>query len=275
LQLQGEWRFNLTNQDTWGVGPMQNTDKIDLLDFNLARFYETAYLQVVKGFYVGLGFNCDYFFSIVDHNARAGKPSMMQDYYGGRNVTQERSIGLSLGLMFDSRDNQINPKKGMYANASFRVSPKAFGSDDTWEQFWGEFRAYPRLGGENILAIWVWTWFTFGNVPYLSLPAIGWDTFNRSGRGFTQGRIRSNDMIYMEVEYRIKLMKNDLIGMVVFVNGTAASDPGTNSFTTVSPAGGAGLRVKLNRISETNLAIDAAIGDRLSYGLFMAVQEAF
>jgi hypothetical protein len=271
----GDWRFNVNNQQTWGLGPLRNTDDADRIDFYQARFYQSAYYRATGHWFFGGGVSVDYFWNIVDHNAQDGKPSDMQNYYGGRNVTEMLAVGLTAGIMYDSRDNPINPKKGLFAQAALKLFPAAFGGDSTWESFWGEFRAYPRLGGENILAIWTWAWFSFGGVPYLDIPAIGWDMFGRSGRGFVAGRIRSKDLLYAEVEYRIKLMKNDLVGMVLFVNGTAASVPGTDEFNSVNPAGGTGLRVKLNKKSETNLTLDFAFGERYSYGLYLNVQETF
>jgi len=275
LNLQGDWRFNMTNQDTWGLGPMKANSDVDLIDFNWLRVYQTVYFRVAPSLYIGVGFNADWQYSIVDQNVRAGKHSYMNDYYGGNEPSSTLAIGLSGGLLFDSRDNQINPTKGYLANASLKVFPKAFGGTDTWESLWLEFRAYPKLGGRNILAFWLWGWFAFGQAPYLDLPAVGWDMFGRSGRGYAAGRIRGNNLLYAEVEYRIHLMKNDLLGMVVFVNATAASDPITGSFTGADPAGGVGLRIKVNRKSESNLAVDLGYGERESICFYIAIQEAF
>jgi hemolysin activation/secretion protein len=99
--------------------------------------------------------------------------------------------------------------------------------------------------------------------------------YNKSGRGYTQGRIRAKNILYFEAEYRIRLMKNDLIGMVIFVNGTAAADPDTGQFSQVNPAGGIGGRVKINRKSETNLSVDIGFGERESLCFYIGVQEAF
>jgi hypothetical protein len=55
-------------------------------------------------------------------------------------------------------------------------------------------RYYLRLSKNrprHVLAFWSWgNILLTGEVPYLALPSIGWDTYNRSGRGFIQGRYR-------------------------------------------------------------------------------------
>ncbi len=59
-----------------------------------------------------------------------------------------------------------------------------------------------------MIGFWTYGWFvTSGDVPYMDLPAVGWDQFGRSGRAYTQGRFRGEDMWYGEAEYRFPLQK--------------------------------------------------------------------
>ncbi len=55
----------------------------------------------------------------------------------------------------------------------------------------------------NILALWSYNWLTLsGTPPYLMLPSTGWDKTFNTGRGYIQGRFRSNNMLDAEAEYR-------------------------------------------------------------------------
>ncbi|MEI7980498.1 MAG: hypothetical protein WCI71_02525 [Bacteroidota bacterium] len=95
-----------------------------------------------------------------------------------------------------------------------------------------------------------------GKVPYLDLPAVGWDTYNRSGRGYVQGRIRGVNMVYGEAEYRFPISPyTRILSGVLFVNATTADDPqnGIHLFNYVAPAFGAGLRVMFNKKVNANL----------------------
>ena len=97
-----------------------------------------------------------------------------------------------------------------------------------------------------MLAFWLFGDFvTGGYAPYLDLPATGMDTYGRSGRGYGEGRFRGERMLYGEIEYRASLMRNGLVGMVVFLNLTTITnlETGERLFHTVAPGAGAGLRL--------------------------------
>ena len=82
-------------------------------------------------------------------------------------------------------------------------------------------------------------------------------------------------MIDAEMEYRIQLTRNGLFGMVVFANFESFSNIGTWNFPEIAPAGGIGLRVKLNKYSRTNIAIDYGWGRQGSHGFFINLGEAW
>jgi hypothetical protein len=141
-----------------------------------------------------------------------------------------------------------------------------------------EYRTYIRFprSSSNILAIWSYNWLTLGGVPpYLMLPSTGWDKTFNTGRGYIQGRFRSNNMLDAEAEYRIQLTRNGLFGMVVFTNFESFSNINTWQFGIPAPAGGLGLRIKLNKYSRTNIAIDYGWGREGSRGFFVNLGEAF
>ena len=134
-------------------------------------------------------------------------------------------------------------------------------------------RRLPRIPGR--LAFWGLAWLTMGDPPYLDLPAIGWDYNNRSGRGYAQGRIRARDLVYGEAEYRVELSRNGLFGAVAFLNLTSSSDAASGALQTPDPGGGVGLRIKLNKHSDTNIGIDFGFGVEGSNGVFFGTGEAF
>ena len=82
-------------------------------------------------------------------------------------------------------------------------------------------------------------------------------------------------MLDAETEYRIQLTRNGLFGMVIFANFESFSNINTWNFPSIAPAGGLGLRVKLNKYSRTNIAIDYGWGRQGSHGFFVNLGEAF
>jgi outer membrane protein assembly factor BamA len=181
----------------------------------------------------------------------------------------------------DSRDGAINPSRGWYAQLSYLWFLDGFaGGSSSWEQVSYDVRTYRRLtrDARHKLAFWAFgDLVTSGVVPYLDLPATGTDTYNRSGRGFPQGRFRGERLVYGEAEYRWTVTRNGLFGMVAFVNAQTVSDPasGQGLFDTVAPAAGAGARLALNKRSKTNLCFDIGFGSGGSRAIYFAIQEAF
>jgi hypothetical protein len=275
-KLEGDWRYLDTNQPTFGLGPAFPEELETPMDFNLLRFYETVYREVIPNVLLGLGYHFNYYYDIVDHGTDPATSPFGQ-YYAGQPVTSSIASGSSLNILSDARDNPINPKRGYYARASYRLFPTWLGSDDDWQSIETELRAYPRLPlpGHGILALWSLTWFTFGQPPYLELPAIGWDYNNRMGRGYAQGRIRARDLVYAEAEYRVTLTRDGLLGAAAFLNLTSASDDTGGGLQSPDLGGGAGIRLKLNKHSDTNITIDFGLGAEGSSGVFFGTGEAF
>ncbi len=275
-RFDGDWRYLDTNQPTYGVGSSKPQSNESPMKFKLLRFHETGYREVTNGLQLGLGYHLDHYYDIIDEDAVAGQLTPFLDYNGGETVTLTTSSGVSLNLQHESRDNPFNASRGFYVRARLRDNPTWLGSSEHWNEMQGEFRSYVSLDprNRNILAFWVNAWFTGGHAPYLDLPAIGWDLAGRSGRGFAQGRIRAPDLFYTEAEYRRVLTRNGLLGMVVFTNLTGASElDGTLNEPDI--AGGLGIRIKLNKHSNTNIAIDFATGNRSAFGVYFGTGEAF
>jgi hypothetical protein len=113
-------------------------------------------------------------------------------------------------------------------------------------------------------------------VPYLELPATGYDTYNRSGRAYTIGRFKGPSFAYFESEYRFPITPNKFISGVVFVNTeTASDDHGKKIFQYWETAIGGGLRILMQKQSRSTLCIDYAKGKYGSGGFFFGLNEAF
>jgi hypothetical protein len=274
--LKGDWRYLDTSQPTFGLGPTDPSQTSYPMDFVLYRLYQTVYKRVGTNAYVGLGYHFDRYDQIHDTRAEQGEATPFSVYSGGT-PSRTQSSALSANILIDTRDNPINGKRGVFWNASMRSFLKGIGSDQDRQILWSDFRSYTRLprDGRNVLAIWNYMWFTFGQAPYLDLPAIGWDTYGRSGRGFLQGRIRGPDQVYVEFEYRMRFTRDDLWGGVAFFNLTNTNGSNGGSFGTMDPGGGAGVRLKFNKKTDTNLAVDAAWGQDENVRFFFGLQEVF
>jgi outer membrane protein assembly factor BamA len=272
--LISDYRYLKYPTYTFGLGPNTTPQDSTLLNYKYFKFHQSVLFQVHPHVYIGAGYLLDYFWDVRQvHNQQI--PSDFQTY--GSESTSFSS-GVSLDFMRDTRDNTINAYKGDYINFVLAPRLKILGSDANWTSMMLEYRTYIRFprSSPNILAIWSYNWLTLGGTPpYLMLPSTGWDKTFNTGRGYIQGRFRSNNMLDAEVEYRIQLTRNGLFGMVVFTNFESFSNINTWQFGIPAPAGGLGLRIKLNKYSRTNIAIDYGWGREGSRGFFVNLGEAF
>ena len=271
-----DWRFEIFPQNTYGLGTLTTTADADAIDFNYFRFYSTVYKTVAKDFYLGLGYDVDYFYNVADVTPPSnGAPDAFKQY---GLTPKSTSSGPTFNLLFDGRRNEINPEPGYYANLVFRPNFTFFGSDANWQSLLFDGRHYLHFpaSSHNTLAFWTYDVFNFNSkTPYLLLPSTESDTYANMGRGYIGGRFRGKDMVYLESEYRYGITSNGFLGGVVFVNAQSYTEPVTNRFEAIAPGWGAGIRIKLNKFAHTNIALDYGFGLHGSQGIFANLGEVF
>ena len=283
--LAGDNRLYWTSQTTYGLGTSSSSEQALGMEFDYFRAHETVYRQVRPRLFVGAGFLYGIHKDVApDESSAPGwddSPYVEYSKEFGFPLSSQTSAGTSLLLLLNSRDSPINPSRGWYASLGYQMFFKDFlGGTSTWQQLNCDLRRYLRLSRDarHRLAFWSFAnLVTGGTAPYLDLPATGWDTYGRSGRGYGQGRFRGQRLVYGEVEYRWTITRNRLLGMVVFANTQTLSNhqSGEKLFDSFASAGGVGLRVLINKHSKTNLAVDFARGEHGEHGVYLAVQEAF
>ncbi len=275
LRFVTDLRFLKYPDDTFGLGSFSTNMGDNPINYNYIRLYETAFRKILPALFIGGGYNLDYHYNITQ-SGTVNKTITDFQTYGFSNTSI--SSGVNLALLYDTRKNPINALGGTYANLIFRQNARFLGSDANWESIQLDFRKYYKFpaNSNNVVAIWNMEWFNFnGNSPYMDLPSTGWDTFNNVGRGYVIGRFRSPGLIYLETEYRFGLTKNGLLGGVVFANGQSFSEYPSGGFKKIIPAIGSGLRVKINKHSNTNVCVDYAYGFDNSKGFFVNLGEMF
>lgn len=273
--LLTDWRYEVYPQNTYGLGSLTKDSNGYGIDFDYFRFYTTFLKTVAPDFYLGLGYNVDYFYNVREVNPPPGVVTDFERY--GLHPTSVSS-GPTFNILYDGRRNSINPEPGYYANLVYRPNFTFLGSDSNWQSLLLDARAYRHFPGssKNILAFWTYDCFTLaGNPPYLLLPATASDTYSNTGRGYIQDRFRGKDMVYFETEYRFGILSNGLLGGVVFANAESFTEPSNNRFEAINPGWGAGIRIKLNKFSRTNICLDYGFGLHGSGGIFANLGEVF
>jgi outer membrane protein assembly factor BamA len=303
LFLSGDWRVFLFSQATYGLGTnspeggvldyqfnvngWESTDDslVQPMKFDHYRFHQTISWRVSRSFYLGFGYHLDFMNNIVDERLDTLRPLYTSHYLYSRKFgfnTQKYLIsGLSFQATYDSRDNLVNPYKGIFASLNFRLNPELLGSKYNANLISVEWRSYHGLSKVNprhLVGFWLMGNFSkYGKIPYLILPALGYDQRGRSGRGYTQGRFRGPNMVYAESEYRFPLGPcGGMFGGVLFANVTTTTNPniGEKLFENFAPGYGFGLRMMVDKHSRTNLQVDFGFGKK-SAGIFFGASETF
>ncbi|CAN1486069.1 Bacterial surface antigen (D15) [Flavobacteriaceae bacterium] len=295
LYLSGDYRLYVFTQSNYGLGtnilprkskqPDFDIESIEEpMDYNYFKFHQTASWEVKNHFYIGGGMELDWYSAIIDKNLDVdnGKYTNHYNYSQqyGYNEKEYFVNGLSLNLIYDSRDNQINTRKGWFANINYRFNWGLFNEQNSSNVLYTEFRYFLPLDSKKeqfVLGFWVYGQFvTKGTVPYLNLPAIGWDQRSRSGEGYTQGLFRGNSLAYFQTELRFPLTCNQLLSGTVFANFTTASNENKDIKLVqhIQPAIGFGLRLLIDKATRTNLVLDYAVGNH-SKGFYLNAGETF
>lgn len=269
--LTGETRISNLTEYAYGLGSSTTLADQFRLNFNNLRFNVTANKRIYSAFFGGIGFFYDRNFSV----GVSEEPRQPGDFekYGVGTQTASSATGIVFNLLHDNRRNSINPADGLYLQASLRVNPSWLSNNDLWSSFYLDGRRYYRLEGEKrkIIAVSAFYWGSFGRVPYFNLPGTQLEFAGRSGRGYPLARFRGRHMFYMEGEYRFDISRNGLFGGVGFLNFQSVTDQ-NNNLDGINPAIGTGLRIKFNKQSNTNLAIDFGFAPN-SFQLYIGLGE--
>jgi hypothetical protein len=257
----GDVRLTVYPQYTWGPGGFRpDSDRI-LIRYTFVRLYMNALKRIKPYLFAGFGYSLDYHINIRTDNDTVSLQKFAGYSYGTANHSNSFSSGLTFNILYDARNNPFNPLPGWYWNIVYRVNPRFLGSDDLWQSIYLDARKYIPFSRtkQNMLALWSFFWTSLGDkTPYLDLPAIGQDAYQRSGRGIYPSHYMGQTLYYLEAEYRRDITSDGLLGFVVFSNVNAVTEPHTDRFSYLHPAAGAGLRIKFNKHSGTNVTLDIA-----------------
>jgi hypothetical protein len=259
---------------SYGLGCNTPVDSLNTLHYNLFRTYININRRIISHFYLGLGYTLDNFYNISEEWEKSYSSEFARYPFG--NESTSLSSGIAFNLLYDSRKNVINPLSGFYANVMYRINSAAFGSDYDWSMLSISLKKYISFSQvrHRTLALWGIYNLNQGEIPYLNLPATGLDYSGWTGRGYRKARYRGSQMLYGELEYRFDFTKSGLWGGVIFTNAESVTEPDSEKFEYVKPAVGAGLRLKFNKYSDSNITFDVAVG-KDSWNWYVSLNEVF
>jgi outer membrane protein assembly factor BamA len=94
-------------QYTWGLGESHNYPDQTLVDYKYIRFYQSVLKKIKPYLFAGIGYNLDYHFNVKSDKPGVDLPQYTNYTYGTNGSSF--SSGISLNLLYDTRNNSINP----------------------------------------------------------------------------------------------------------------------------------------------------------------------
>lgn len=179
-----------------GIGidtPQEPIARIDGFSFTLR---ERLLRELSKNFYVGLEFDFNHLNAVEISEQRPG-------FIAPPGIDGFTNFGFGLGLVYDQRHNVLNPRKGFFVEGGFLHYDERFGSDYSFQNYFGDFRYYQPTFKNQILAYQLLVNTSIpvnsSEVPFNQLSLMGGESLMR---GYYLGRYRNNALVATQAEYR-------------------------------------------------------------------------
>lgn len=138
-----------------------------------------------------------------------------EDYKKRREENFGLTRSITVGRVFDSRDNIYDPHEGK--RIGYSVEWAGLGGDFDFTRFTGDWRYYYRAGGENVWALNLGAGWADGDMPLSQRFSMGG---NDGLRGYEDDQFRGNSMLKATLEYRFPIIKK-VQGVLFTDNGYA------------------------------------------------------
>ncbi len=240
--LLGEEHFQSFPLLYYGIGPNTSSEPLAHVDEASILMRERVLRQLVPSLYFGPEFTFDLLDNVRFNWADGVEPDLPTGGGGSLN------FGAGLGLVYDSRHNVLNVRKGFFSELALLHSSESWGSDFTFTTLESDTRYFRPVGARDILTAQLYGRFTFGEVPFNELSLLGGESLMR---GYYLGRFRDRHYVASQVEYRFlpfpftHTFLRRFGGAVFASTGTVFPGTAGPEFDDFVVAGGAGLRFLL------------------------------
>lgn len=254
-------RFTRKSLDLWGI-------RYDACAVNPPSEYIRTQIKIdadynyrVGGFfYFGAALNLNY--------TRAG--DMTHPHYLDGQATEYYLSGIGASFMIDTRNNQTNPKKGLYLLLRETVYPRFMGTAQ--ESNWATtfiLSGYIPVWKGGVVAGDLYGQFNKENAPWILREEVG--GISGRMRGYYAGRYIDSNQLSAQIELRQHVIGR--VGCVAWVGaGTVFPSFKSLHWEHILPSFGLGLRIEFKH--DVNIRLDFGLGKNTA-GFSFGIGEAF
>jgi hypothetical protein len=172
-----------------------------------------------------------------------------------------KSGGIGPSIYFDSRDSENTPTKGLLLNVNDISYRDWIAGSNNFDVVRGDFRGFFEHGAGHVLAVRQFNQFTF-DAPTAAFAPV-------QLRGYKVGQYLAEYMSSLEFEERFKL--GERWTSTLFVGGAVlyGDSPTGAGYDNFYPCVGAGLQYVLKQKEGIVANLEAALGDRDNYGIYI------
>lgn len=179
------------------------------------------------------------------------------------------SLGLGLGVTWDSRDSRFFPTRGNAVEVWYLLSPRLTEDGPRFGRGTLDVRQFLPLDHGLVLGVSGHLELAHGEVPLTLLPRLGGDS---NLRGYYEGRWRDHFMYSGQAELRFPVVGR--LGGAAFAGvSDVAARLSRFETRTIRPAGGVGARFRLTE-DGLNVRLDVAAGSE-GANVYFNLGEAF
>jgi outer membrane protein assembly factor BamA len=265
LRLDGLVGYADVRYRFYGVGSSAGSSGVSVPIAQKAfAFVPEVLARVAQRLFVGLRYRgVD-----VETSLDTDQSSPLDSYFPGGSVSITSS-GFGPVVVWDTRDNDMNPSSGAFVDLRGNHADEAMGSDFTYRTYTLGANAYRRIGA-GVLGVRGFACAASENTPLFDLCMYG---VGSDLRGYEAGRYRDRAMLAAQAEYRHPL--GGRWGLVAFGGtGQIAGSFGAMDGERWLPSVGGGVRWLASKEARVNLSVDVAFG-RDSTAWYVYVKEAF
>jgi outer membrane protein assembly factor BamA len=248
----------------WGIGNNTTEEMKELYSAHRIELDDVFFKQVLKNTFAGVRYRLQNMYDIHTEEGSKIDGGVVTGAEGGL------SSGLGYTINFDTRDNVLNSRRGVYISFSNLFFRERIGSDFIFDSYEADVRKYFSLSRNHVFALQATAVSIDGNAPFRMLPLVGGEN---TMRGYYTGRYRDKKMVTAQVEYRVHIWK--AFGAALFA-GAGQVSPSFHElqWSGYKPTYGAGLRIRVDKADDVNLRFDYAAGKNTS-GFYVVYAEAF
>lgn len=251
----------------YGIGPTTANNGHAVVDgFNVV-FKQRVLRKIANNVFIGPEIDLQSLSGVTFEQPEQGSFELPTGSGGSTN------FGVGGALVYDSRHNVLNVRKGLFTELSFLHYRSSLRGNNGFNTVNVDIRSFHPLGKRNVLALQVMGIFQTGDVPFNQLALMGGDMMMR---GFYTGRYRDKNMIAAQAEFRmLPFAFHERFGAVLFASSAVVGPHiGEMSTGNLRTAGGVGVRYLLFPKKDIYLRFDIGFSsDGLSYYVFNG--EAF